>query len=210
MPNRDALLEAGIACLQDKGYADTTARDIAGRANVSLGAIGYHFGSTENLLHEALAEAVRRWFDPLIGLISTASTLPAREELGPAIDRLLETFNTNRPLVLAYFQALQLAGHSADLRNALAADFDALRAAITAGVKQLQANQPKSRRLDPEVSATLIMALFDGLIIQWLLDPGRLPAGEAIAETLQRAALQHANPSRARRPTGQGADKRRG
>src|ERR1039458_9677186 len=48
------------------------ARDIAGRAGVSLGAIGYHFGSTDALLHDALAEAVRRWLEPLIGLISTA------------------------------------------------------------------------------------------------------------------------------------------
>lgn len=195
MPNREALLEAGIACLQDKGYADTTARDIAGRANVSLGAIGYHFGSTDNLLHEALAEAVRRWLDPLIGLISTAPELLTREQLGPAIDRLLETFKTNRPLVLTYFQALLRAQHAPDLRSAMAADFDALRAAITTGVEQLQATQPKSRRLDPEVSATLVMAVFDGLIMQGLLDPNRLPAGEEIAETLRRAALQHATPA---------------
>ncbi len=32
------------------------------------------------------------------------------------------------------------------------------------------------------------MATFDGLIIQWLLDPQRLPSGPRIAETLQRVA----------------------
>lgn len=196
MPNREALLEAGIACLQEKDYADTTARDIARRANVSLGAIGYHFGTTDNLLHEALAEAVRRWLDPLIGLISTAPALLTPAQLGPAIDRLLETFKTNRPLVLAYFQALLRAQHAPDLRSAMAADFDALRAAITTGVEQLQATQPKSRRLDPEVCATLVMAVFDGLIMQGLLDPDHLPAGEEIAETLRRAALQQRTSSR--------------
>jgi AcrR family transcriptional regulator len=196
--NREALLEAGIACLQDQDYADIRARDIAGRANVSLGAIGYHFGTTDSLLHEALAEAVRRWLDPLIGLISTAPALLARGQLGPAIDRLLETFKTNRPLVLAYFQALLRAQHAPDLRSAMAADFDALRAAITSGIEQLQAAQPKSRRLDPEVSATLVMAVFDGLIMQGLLDPSRLPAGEKIAETLRRAALQYHPPATGR------------
>jgi hypothetical protein len=77
----------------------------------------------------------------------------------------------------------------------MAADFDALRAAIATGVEQLQATQPKSRRLDPEVSATLVMAVFDGLIMQGLLDPSRLPTGEEIADTLRRAALQHAAPA---------------
>lgn len=201
MTNREALLEAGIACLQEKGYANTTARDIAGRADVSLGAIGYHFGSVEDLLHEALAEAVRRWFDPLIGIISTVSTRLARDELAPAIDSLLETFNSNRPLVVAYFEALLRAEHAAGLRDAMAADFDALRVAITSGIEQLQAKQPKSRRLDPEVSATLVMAVFDGLLIQWLLDPRRLPTGEAIAKTLQGAALLQQAVPRARSRT---------
>ncbi|MDQ6749313.1 MAG: TetR/AcrR family transcriptional regulator [Actinomycetota bacterium] len=202
MPNREALLEAGIACLQDKGYADTTARDITARAGVSLGAIGYHFGSTDELLHDALAEGVRRWLGPLIDLISTVPERLSREALGPAIDRLLETLNANRPLVLAYSEALLRAEHAAGLRSAMAADFDALRVAITTGIEQLQATQPESRRLDPEVFATLVMAVFDGLIIQWLLDPSRLPAGEAIAETLRRAAvLQHAT-LRARNPPG--------
>lgn len=188
MTNRQALLEAGIGCLQAKGYADTTARDIAGRAGVSLGAIGYHFGSADELLNEALAVAVRRWLEPLIALIAAVPAARlSREQLGPAIDRLLATFNTNRPLVVAYFQALLRAEYAPGLRSTLAADFDALRAAMTSGIEALQSEQPPSRRVDPEVCATLVMASFDGLIIQWLLDPTRLPTGAAIAETLRRA-----------------------
>jgi AcrR family transcriptional regulator len=197
MANRAALLEAAIACLQDKGYADTKARDIAGRAGVSLGAIGYHFGSTGALLHEALAEAVRRWLEPLIGLISTVPDRVEGDRLGPTVEGFLETFSANRPLVLAYFEALLRAEHAGSLRSAMAADFDGLHTAITAGIGQIQAGQPGSRRVDPKVAATLVMAMFDGLIVQWLVDPDRLPTGEAIAETLRRAAtLQPA----ARRP----------
>lgn len=32
------------------------------------------------------------------------------------------------------------------------------------------------------------LAVFDGLIIQWLLEPQRLPSGQLIADTLQCAA----------------------
>ncbi|MEP6463037.1 MAG: TetR/AcrR family transcriptional regulator [Frankiaceae bacterium] len=192
MNNREALLEAGIVCLQDKGYADTTARDVAGRAGVSLGAIGYHFGSTDDLLDAALAEAARRWLEPLIGLIAAIPPQLTRDQLGPVIDLLLETFHGNRPLVVAYFQALLRAEHAEGLRRALAADFDAFRGALTTGIEQLQAEQPTTRRVDPQVAATLVMAVVDGLIMQWLLDPGRLPTGARIADTLQRAAaLQH-------------------
>ena len=80
--------------------------------------------------------------------------------------------------------------------------FDRLRTAMTNGIEQLQPGQPRSRRLDPEVTSTVVMAVFDGPIIQWLLEPSRLPTGEAIAETLQRAAvIQQATPL-ARRPAG--------
>jgi AcrR family transcriptional regulator len=192
--NREALIEAGIACLEDKGYAGTTARDLAGRADVSLGSIGYHFGSTNDLLDAALAEAVRRWLEPLIAVISAVAASGTRRELGAVIDQLLETFDAHRSLVVAYFEALLRAQRSPGLRSTMTADFEALRVAMASSIEQLQAKQPEARRVDPEMSATLVMAVFDGLLMQWLLDPSRLPSGESIAETIRRTA-RYAIPS---------------
>jgi hypothetical protein len=58
-------------------------------------------------------------------------------------------------------------------------------------------------RVDPEVAAALVMAMFDGLIVQWLVDPDRLPTGDAIAKTLRRAATLQpaARRSRQRKPS---------
>ena len=56
--NREALLDAAKRCLFEKGYANTTARDIATSAGTSLAAIGYHYGSTEALLNAAMIEAM--------------------------------------------------------------------------------------------------------------------------------------------------------
>jgi hypothetical protein len=36
---------------------------------------------------------------------------------------------------------------------------------------------------------SLVMATFDGLIIQWLLAPERVPSGQLIVHTLQRTAI---------------------
>ena len=46
---RQAILERGLA--------KVTARDIAGAAGVSLAAIGYHFGTKDRLVAEAIAES---------------------------------------------------------------------------------------------------------------------------------------------------------
>lgn len=188
MTNREALLESALASLQDKGYADTTAREVATRAGVSLGAIGYHFGTMQELLDAALAEGVRRWFGPLIGYLSELQTLPAFEHLGQVLERLLDTLSRNRPLVIAYFEAMLRAERSPGVRAALAVEFHELRAALTGGIEQALARHPRFVSPDPETAASLIMATFDGLIIQWLLDPERVLSGRVIAETIVRAA----------------------
>jgi AcrR family transcriptional regulator len=188
MTNREALLESAITSLQEKGYAGTTARDVADGAGVSLGAIGYHFGTIQQLLDAALAEAVGRWFGPLIGLLSRPQPPPTFAQLGPALDGLLDTLAGHRPLVIAYFEALLRAERSLSLRTALAADLDAFRTALTSGIQGLLAGQPESVMPDPQAAASLVMATFDGLIIQWLLAPEQVSSGQLIADTLKRTA----------------------
>jgi len=188
MTNREALLESAITSLQEKGYAGTTARDVAARAGVSLGAIGYHFGTVQELLDAALAKAVRRWFEPLIGMLSRSEPPLSFAQLGSALDRLLDTLADNRPLVIAYFEALLRAERSVRLRTELAADLDEFRQALSAGIAVLLAEQPEIAGPDPQAAASLVMATFDGLIIQWLLAPDQVPTGQQIADTLSRTA----------------------
>jgi len=188
MTNREALLESAITSLQEKGYAGTTARDVADGAGVSLGGIGYHFGTVQELLDAALAEAVRRWFEPLIGVLSRPQPPPTLAQLGPALDGLLDTLADHRPLVIAYFEALLRAERSPALRTALAADLDEFRQTLTAGIQRLLAGGSGSASPDPQAAASLVMATFDGLIIQWLLAPDQVPSGRVIADTLKRAA----------------------
>lgn len=61
MGNREDLLAGARQCLLEKGYVQTTARDIASTSGVSLAAIGYHFGTKEALLQEAMVEANSEW-----------------------------------------------------------------------------------------------------------------------------------------------------
>jgi AcrR family transcriptional regulator len=119
----------------------------------SARAIGYHYGTIQELLDAALAEAVRRWFEPLIGLLSRSQPPPTFEQLGPALDGLLDTLAGHRPLVIAYFEALLRAERSPPLRTALAADLDAFRQALTVGIQSLLAGQPSLIRRIPRPPA---------------------------------------------------------
>src|SRR5436853_7888040 len=63
--HRDQLIEGAIECLRTKGYARTTARDIAKAADANLASIGYHFGSKEALLNEAIIRTCEQWTNRL-------------------------------------------------------------------------------------------------------------------------------------------------
>ncbi|MBF6241184.1 TetR family transcriptional regulator [Nocardia otitidiscaviarum] len=58
MGNREDLLNGAKQAILERGLAKVTARDIAAAAGVSLAAIGYHFGSKDQLVTEALLTAM--------------------------------------------------------------------------------------------------------------------------------------------------------
>src|ERR1700677_3286786 len=106
MGNREALLLGAKRCLLEKGYARTTARDIASAARVSLAAIGYHFSSKEALLTEALVLAIGDWDKEFREALM--SDVPADadpiERFEATWARLIKTFETHRPLWAANFE----------------------------------------------------------------------------------------------------------
>ena len=56
MGHREALLAGARRCLLQRGYARTTARDLVAESDTNLSSIGYHFGSKEALLNEAMQQ----------------------------------------------------------------------------------------------------------------------------------------------------------
>lgn len=194
MDNRAALRGAALSCLEQHGYAATTARMIASTAGVSLGAIGYHFGSTQALLDEALSEAVRRWTEPLIARLAGPELITDGAALAGRLVELLSTFEANRPIAVAYFEALLHAQRDPVLRDRMARDYQDLRTALTQVIGARLA--PGTAGTTAETVATLLMATFDGLILQWLLDPDRLPSGQQLSQTLTWATGLVASPGR--------------
>lgn len=169
--HRAALLEGAIECLQSVGYGRTTARAVVAASNTNLGSIAYHFGSIEKLRDEALIESARRWLAPITQAAHSAE--PGRR-LGSALDAYLRSLPRQRTLIAAFFEALAQAERKQGLRRALAAGYDELRKAIDASA---------GPGAPGDTGASLVIAIFDGLMIQWLIDPDRVnDLGEAAAE----------------------------
>ena len=175
MGNRRDLIEGAIECLIDRGYAGTTARDIAGRAGTSLAAIGYHFGSTERLLHEAIAEGFGRWREGMALTLGEHAGGDIEELLAAVGRRLRGLFEEHRPLLLAFFQALAIADRAPEVRRHAAELYREERRAVATMVRLV-----RGERDDTEEAAALLQALVDGLIVQAVIEGASAPDPEKV------------------------------
>ena len=184
MGNREKLLAAAKRCLFEKGYARTTARDVAAASGVSLAAIGYHFGSKEALLDAARIEAIGEWWEEL------ARTLTA--DADPDVDpmerfeaiwaRVIESFASQRMLWLASFEMLAQVDQAPEVRSVVADAQERARLGLAALFHRLD---PTVDRQTAWAVGSLYLALLPGVMAQWLIDPDHAPSGRDLAEALR-------------------------
>jgi AcrR family transcriptional regulator len=185
--HRERLLEGAIACLQEKGYARTSARDIVAASGSNLASIGYHFGSKERLLNAALIEAFQRWLKPLIAL-AAADPGPATplERLARTLQGILGTLEEKRPLLAACLEAWAQIPRSADVRADLRRNYEDFRSVIAQMTRDAFA-EVGAPDVDADTLAMVLIALFDGLIVHWQLDAEGTPSPERLLAAAEGA-----------------------
>jgi AcrR family transcriptional regulator len=191
MGNRDDLLDGAKRCLYEKGYVNTTARDIAAASGVSLAAIGYHFGSKETLMNEALMKATEEWGEEL----GRALTPDARTETGTETgatgrfaavwDRIIESVSTHRRLWTTQFELVALSEQSPELRELFVKGNRAARLGLAAIFQGLDPAEDEPKAL---AVGAFYQAVLTGVIAQWLTDPDTAPSGDDLATALRAVA----------------------
>ncbi|HEU4600098.1 MAG TPA: TetR/AcrR family transcriptional regulator [Solirubrobacterales bacterium] len=184
--HRERLLEAAIVCLREEGYARTTARDLVAASETNLASIGYHFGSKENLLNAALVEAFRRWLDPLVALAAEPGPQTPLERLQRSLSAGMATLEENRSLIASALEAWAQMSRSEELRAALERSYQEFHEAIAMTTRAAFAELGQEE-VDADALATLIIALFDGLLVRWQLDRERAPSAERLVGAADRA-----------------------
>ncbi|OHV36009.1 MULTISPECIES: TetR/AcrR family transcriptional regulator [Pseudofrankia] len=180
MGNREKLLDGALACLFEKGYARTTARDIASAAGVSLAAIGYHFGSTEALLSTALLQAVQRWSEEFEHALVDGddAALPPEARRAAIWGRVIASAHANPALWAVQFELVTEIRRRPDLAEHFAGAQVAAReglAALFDGIDPV-AEPERARRV-----GAFYQALLTGVVAQHLMDPAHAPRAEDLA-----------------------------
>ncbi|MCG5218610.1 TetR/AcrR family transcriptional regulator [Streptosporangium sp. KLBMP 9127] len=187
MGNREDLVAGARRCLEEKGWARTTVRDIAAASGgVSMAAIGYHFGSREALLNAALIEAIDEWGSETGRTLANYAGDTSGEQYEAMWTGITESFGTHRNLWIATIEALLQSEHSPELRRYLAgAQAEGRRglAAILLGVEESALAEGSVRSL-----GAVQMALLSGVMVQWLTDPEQAPSASEVVAGLRAIA----------------------
>jgi AcrR family transcriptional regulator len=184
MGHREKLLAGAKRCLYERGYGRTTARDIVEVSGTNLASIGYHFGTKEALLDAAMMKAVGEWGEELERILAAEGDEYAdpMERFEAVWTRVIGSFEAHRPALIASFEAFVRAEHAPELRERIAVGQEASRLWLAELLGTLgSVNSSKSGK----AVGSFYLALLNGLMVQWLLDPERAPTGPDVAEALR-------------------------
>jgi AcrR family transcriptional regulator len=189
--HRTKLLEAARTLLRERSYGNITARDLVAASNTNLGSIGYHFGSKEALLNEAIGLALEEWADTIIHA-THIDPGPGPLSLTGALRTVIDEYDSIRPYYHAYIEALARSARSPELRQQLAAHYNRQRDRVA---DLLIDSRPDT--IDPNDVrhlASVMIATVDGLLIQTFIDADSAPTSRDLAA----ATGQRLNPEQTR------------
>ncbi|QLH24323.1 TetR/AcrR family transcriptional regulator [Streptomyces sp. Rer75] len=185
MGHREDLLAGAKRCLLEKGWSRTTARDIVAASGANLASIGYHYGSKDALMREALFAAMSDWADEVQASLEDAAVggeLTERFESGWS--RALELFGKHQAMWRAQLEAVMQAEHDPALREAFDRAQPEARQALVGlfhGIDEREVDEESSR-----VLGSFYMTLVSGMVVQQALNPGLTPDARELIEAMRR------------------------
>lgn len=182
---RERLLEAALASFHRNGYAATTLDDIARQAEITRGAIQWHFGSKAELYNTLIRECYQEASEKMREIYQAPGT-PLQKLRRTLVKWLSYTeedvkFRTVLELIMLKTEVSpELAsGIQEKVRgNQITINLfaDLIRQGIEAGEFRPDVN--------PQVAASAAIGLVNGVTSTWLIDPGAFSLRDQAEETV--------------------------
>ncbi|WP_420110499.1 TetR/AcrR family transcriptional regulator [Pseudactinotalea sp.] len=178
---RRRILDAALEVFAQSGYRSGSLREIATRVGMSEAGLLHHFPSKIELLREVLAHRDVR-ADRIVdrggddGLATLAGVIE------------LARLNATEPGAVEIYCVLSAEATTPDhpAHEFFVERYASLRASMTTTFERLQADGRLREGVDPRKAAVRLLAIWDGLQVQWLLDRESLDMADEIADHLHR------------------------
>lgn len=181
LAKREQILKAAVEIFGNKGSTNGTLADVAEQVGITHAGVLHHFGSKQKLLLEVLA-----YRDQTDVAELAKKHIPDGPELFLHLVRTAFA-NEKRPGIVQAYTVLSAESVTDDhpARGFFEDRYTTLRREVTAAFRELCAQEGVG---DPDTiaeAAAAILAVMDGLQLQWLLHPGIVELGGASEFAIQ-------------------------
>lgn len=169
---RARIIAAASRVLATKGYDATTLREISREAQAAPGLVHYYFGGKDQLLVEALQAAGQQFHQRMQHLVHQ---IPDEQSLDAILTQISERVEQDENVYRLRYESFSLGLHNALIAPAVSERLARRREEIgsvmgTILEKLARTEGVERSAVDLTILAALLLALFDGLALQKIMD----------------------------------------
>jgi len=177
---REQIVWALYNCLAKGGHERITVKDIAAQAGLAHGVIHYYFKTKDEIVAALVVAITRKYQDTMAQVLAEAGN--KTDHADAVLDLLVDAFIFNKDLNRVFYNLVQMGFERAEVSRPLAAMLRAYRDTLEGVLLRDEDAQ------DGPSQAAVLVALIEGMALQWMIDPQSL--GRDQARRLVKKALQ--------------------
>jgi AcrR family transcriptional regulator len=182
---KQEILDSAMVAFGQKGFYKATLADVASAAGITAAGLLHHFRTKEALLVELLHQR---------DLVDIQESTGGEYPRGLAmLQHLIDTMarNMSRAVTTQMYAVLsaEAVTDAHPARQWFLDRYTELRSLIVVSLQDAISDGDIAADIDPETSASAIIAVMDGIQIQWLYDPDAVDMAEVTARVVN--ALVH-------------------
>ena len=165
---RQRILMAAIQLIGQKGLANVSMNDIVEASGVSKGGVYWYFKSKEEIITAISQRLFATDIKSVESLLEAEGTVS--ERLQQLIRDRVQGLQEMSGVVAILFEFYAVALHQDGVRQFIKAYFQNFHELLVALIQQ-GIERGEFRPVDALAAATALDAVFEGLIVRWLIDP---------------------------------------
>ena len=169
---RQRILDAAYAVFVRAGYGAASVDEIIAEADISKGALYHHFSGKMAMFQAILADHVRRCAQQMTAAIDPLASI--QENVENVLRASWEAVKSDPAWPALQMEFWVQSTRDDTAREVLADSFNQCREVVAGFVAALKNAGVVEGRVDPEAAARLFIAVNDGVLLQWQVQPDEI------------------------------------
>ena len=167
------ILDAAYQVFSQKGFHLTTVADVASKAGVSYGIVYHYYRNKEELFWAVFENWTSEYISNQAASEEFISAATATDQLKIFAADAVQLMTESTEFLPVQMEFWSLIARHDQIRERFRQLFDALRSPLI-NIIQGGIDNGEFRQADTEILASLALAAYDGLVLQWITDPKKI------------------------------------